>query len=157
MGERYCILLFTPTHTSGLIEKLGCVIGKLKNRSVCMQSAFLLFCCCDEKSMHANLSPSSTSTTMVVGYCLNRLGETVFMAMSKPMLTEFGIHYRLESCEGQNHCWLSLEFIRDLAVIIKLHLQSVEILDFFTLSFGTGSLQLQNFSFEGLWFSEHCH
>ena len=35
------------------------------------------------------------------------------------MLTEFGIHYRLESCEGQNHCWLSLEFIRDLALIIN--------------------------------------
>ena len=34
------------------------VIRKLKNRSVCMQSAFLIFCCRDEKSMHANLSPS---------------------------------------------------------------------------------------------------
>ena len=42
-----------------LIGKLSCVIRKLKNRSVCMQSTFLLFiCCCDEKSMHANLSPS---------------------------------------------------------------------------------------------------
>ena len=29
-------------HTSGLIGKFGCVIGKLKKRSVCMQSAFLL-------------------------------------------------------------------------------------------------------------------
>ena len=45
-----------PIHRA-LIGKLSCVIRKLKNRSVCMQSAFLLFCCCDEKSMHSNLSP----------------------------------------------------------------------------------------------------
>ena len=31
-------------------------------------------------------------------YRLNRLDEPVFMAVLKPMLTEFGIHYRLESC-----------------------------------------------------------
>ena len=35
-----------------------------------------------------------------MGYRLNRLDEPVFMAVPKPMLTEFGIHYRLESCEG---------------------------------------------------------
>ena len=34
-----------------------------------------------------------------MGYRLNLLDEPVFMAVSKPMLTEFGIHYRLESCE----------------------------------------------------------
>ena len=34
----------------------------------------------------------------VVGYRLNRLDEPVFMAGPKPMLTEFGIHQRLESC-----------------------------------------------------------
>ena len=33
-----------------------------------------------------------------MGYRLNRLDEPVFMAGPKPMLTEFGIHYRLESC-----------------------------------------------------------
>ena len=31
-----------------------------------------------------------------MGYRLNRLDEPVFMAVPKPMLTEFGIHYRLE-------------------------------------------------------------
>ena len=31
-------------------------------------------------------------------YGLNRLDEPVFMAVPKPMLTEFGIHCRLESC-----------------------------------------------------------
>ena len=31
-------------------------------------------------------------------YCLNRRDEPIFMAVSKPLLTEFGIHYRLESC-----------------------------------------------------------
>ena len=34
-----------------------------------------------------------------MGYHLNRLDEPVFMAVPKPMLTEFGIYYRLESCE----------------------------------------------------------
>ena len=33
-----------------------------------------------------------------MGYRLNRLDEPVFMAVPKPMLTEFRIHYRLESC-----------------------------------------------------------
>ena len=32
-----------------------------------------------------------------MGYRLNRLDEPVFMAVSKPLLTEFGIHHRLES------------------------------------------------------------
>ena len=34
----------------------------------------------------------------VVGYRLNRLDEPVLMAGPKPILTEFGIHYRLEIC-----------------------------------------------------------
>ena len=33
-----------------------------------------------------------------MGYRLNRLDEPVFIAVSKPLLTEFGIHHRLESC-----------------------------------------------------------
>ena len=33
-----------------------------------------------------------------MGYRLNRLDEPVLMAVSKALLTEFGIHYRLESC-----------------------------------------------------------
>ena len=33
-----------------------------------------------------------------MGYRLNRLDEPVFIEVSKPLLTEFGIHYRLESC-----------------------------------------------------------
>ena len=32
-----------------------------------------------------------------MGYCLNRLDEPVFIAVSKSLLTEFGIHLRLES------------------------------------------------------------
>ena len=37
-----------------------------------------------------------------MGYRLNRLDEPVFMAVSKLLLTEFGIYYRLESCEQRN-------------------------------------------------------
>ena len=33
---------------------------------------------------------------------MNRLDEPVFMAMSKPLLTEFGIHHGLESCVNQD-------------------------------------------------------
>ena len=35
-----------------------------------------------------------------MGYRLNRLDEPVVMAVSKPLLTEFGIHHRLESYVG---------------------------------------------------------
>ena len=35
-----------------------------------------------------------------MGYRLNRLIEPVFIALPKLLLTEFGIHYRLESCES---------------------------------------------------------
>ena len=35
-----------------------------------------------------------------MGYRLDRLDEPGFIAVSKPLLTEFDIHYRLESCEG---------------------------------------------------------
>ena len=34
-----------------------------------------------------------------MGYHLNRLDEPVFMAGPRPMLTEFGTHQRLESCD----------------------------------------------------------
>ena len=33
-----------------------------------------------------------------MGYRLNRLDEPVLIAVSKPLLTEFGIYHRLESC-----------------------------------------------------------
>ena len=33
-----------------------------------------------------------------MGYHLNRLDEPVFIAVAKPMLTEFVIYHRLESC-----------------------------------------------------------
>ena len=33
-----------------------------------------------------------------MGYRLNRLDEPVLIAVSKPLLTEFGIRHRLESC-----------------------------------------------------------
>ena len=40
-----------------------------------------------------------------MGYRLNRLTEPIFIAVSKLLLTEFGIHYRLESCV---FCWHDL-------------------------------------------------
>ena len=36
-----------------------------------------------------------------MGYRLKSLDEPVFVAVPKPMLTEFGILYRLESCVPQ--------------------------------------------------------
>ena len=54
-----------------------------------------------------------------MGYRLNRLDEPVFIAVSKPLLTEFGIHHRLESCEPKQN-WpenllLHLQFLSDVA------------------------------------------
>ena len=43
-------------------------------------------------------------------YRLNRLDEPVFMAVPKPMLTEFGIHYRLESCVVCSHVMKRFDF-----------------------------------------------
>ena len=42
-----------------------------------------------------------------MGYRLNRLDEPVFMAVPKPMLTECGIHYRLESCALLTEFWVN--------------------------------------------------
>ena len=48
-----------------------------------------------------------------MGYRFNRLDEPVFMAVTKPLLTEFGIHHRLESCKGPSFeltdkvCWFT--------------------------------------------------
>ena len=33
-----------------------------------------------------------------MGYRLNRLDEPVLIAVSKPLLTEFGVYHKLESC-----------------------------------------------------------
>ena len=35
-----------------------------------------------------------------MGCRLNRLNEPIFIAVPKPLLTEFGIHPRLDSCAG---------------------------------------------------------
>ena len=40
-----------------------------------------------------------------MGYRFNRLDEPVLIAVSKPLLTEFGIHHRLESCEYISLFW----------------------------------------------------
>ena len=45
-----------------------------------------------------------------MGYCLNHLDEPVFIAVTKLMLTDFGIHHRLESCG----LLCSLEFLKIL-------------------------------------------
>ena len=58
-------------HTIPVFRQLPLLFGQLKKRSVCMQSAFLLFWCCDEKSMHANLNTSSdwkSMSTVVPGF-----------------------------------------------------------------------------------------
>ena len=44
-----------------------------------------------------------------MGYRLNRLDEPILMAVSKPLLTEFGIYHRLESCGVLSiYCSISL-------------------------------------------------
>ena len=42
---------------------------------------------------------------------MNRLDEPIFIAVSKPLLTEFGIHHRLESCVKECLIWqISVDF-----------------------------------------------
>ena len=54
-----------------------------------------------------------------MGYRLNRLDEPVFIAVSKPLLTEFGIHYRLESCD--THYKVSHGFVCSMFIDLLLH------------------------------------
>ena len=49
-----------------------------------------------------------------MGYHLNRLDENVFMAVSKPLRTDFGIHHRLEKCVAQFKPFLSIMFERGM-------------------------------------------
>ena len=58
-----------------------------------------------------------------MGYLLNRLDEPVFMAVPKPMLTEFGIHYRLESCESD----LTDLLFQEQAALMQRHGHSMAI------------------------------
>ena len=53
-----------------------------------------------------------------MGYRLNRLDEPIFVAVSKPSLTEFGIHYRLESCDPKSPVSKKQKF-RIFLVLIK--------------------------------------
>ena len=53
-----------------------------------------------------------------MGYHLNRLDEAVFMAVSKPLLTEFGIPLGLESCVATSLILFS--FARSLFVKMTL-------------------------------------
>ena len=55
-----------------------------------------------------------------MGYRLNHLDEPVFIAVSKPLLTEFGIHHRFESC-GYNRA------IIKITIDILLHFQIIRL------------------------------
>ena len=50
---------------------------------------------------------------------MNRLDEPVFMAVSKPLLTEFGIHPRLESCA----LGLSFDFLKGKEIFCSIELK----------------------------------
>ena len=55
-----------------------------------------------------------------MGYRLNRIDKSVFMAVSKPLLTEFGIYHKLESRVLFHHpdirgfIWLTLGIVGQL-------------------------------------------
>ena len=51
-----------------------------------------------------------------MGYHLNRLDVPVSMAVPKPMLTEFDIHYRLESCD-----YIRVALARDVLIMSTMH------------------------------------
>ena len=55
-----------------------------------------------------------------MGYRLNRLDEPVFIAVSKPLLTEFGIHHRLESCAILLHPFFPTSYICNFRYVCQL-------------------------------------
>ena len=54
-----------------------------------------------------------------MGYHLNRNVKPVFTAVSKPLLTEFGIHHRLESCEFYFYKAFKLGHVRKILHFLK--------------------------------------
>ena len=54
-----------------------------------------------------------------MGYRLNRLDEPIFMAVPNLMLTDFDIHYRLESCADQHSRGNDLIVVRPLQFLTK--------------------------------------
>ena len=65
---------------------------------------------------------------------MNRLTEPVFIAVSKLLLTEFGIHYRLESCVYDSFFLFLktpaapfLEFMRLLGRLIHWELRGIRV------------------------------
>ena len=54
-----------------------------------------------------------------MGYHLNGLDEPVFLAVSKPLLTEFGIHHELESCGNKIEIVFCEHTLSDLAVDLE--------------------------------------
>ena len=79
-----------------------------------------------------------------MGYHLNSLGEPVIMAGSKPMLTEFGIRQRLESCALIFKLSSSNQGFKIISVIIKpTH---------YTVGLGTKTLNLNDMCIsKGIW------
>ena len=61
-----------------------------------------------------------------MGYRLNRLDEPNFMAVSKPMQTEFGIHHRLESCVAQSKLHIAL--CQEVHAKFELHISTARCL-----------------------------
>ena len=54
------------------------------------------FLCCGLRLILVYPNPYLKEDDLTLTYRLNRLDEPISMAVSKPMLTEFGIHHRLE-------------------------------------------------------------
>ena len=68
-----------------------------------------------------------------MGYRLNRLDEPVFMAVPKPLQTEFGIHYRLESCASKMQLFIS-KFVTEQSAVLSELLCVFGIIHFVVLS-----------------------
>ena len=56
-----------------------------------------------------------------MGYGFNRLDKSVFMAVPKAMLTEFDIHYRLESCEPFCPCLITVIWNVFRCIRVQMH------------------------------------
>ena len=66
-----------------------------------------------------------------MGYCLNRLDEPIFIAVTKPLLTKFAIHHRLESCEL---CYIALKLAKNQLKQLKVRILDVHFFPIFVKS-----------------------
>ena len=86
-----------------------------------------------------------------MGYRLNRLDEPVFMAVSKLLLTELGIHHRLESCDRHIRIFPTQNHVTSQQIFDQLFWNLLKTLNLFLFSVASSTNDTTAELHEGKW------